>query len=91
MEQPPLVDASYINLIFDMRNLIEDQNFRMARLEQRLDMFLQRTPEPRQRSNARHVPDLTHSQQDGGTLRSTTLTLAPRFSDVHTDSACGFV
>jgi hypothetical protein len=39
MEQPPLVDASYINLIFDMRNLIEDQNFRMARLEQRLDMF----------------------------------------------------
>jgi hypothetical protein len=39
MEQPPVVDASYINLIFDMRNLIEDQNFRMARLEQRLDMF----------------------------------------------------
>jgi hypothetical protein len=39
MEQPPLVDASYINLIFDMRNLVEDQIFRMARLEQRLDMF----------------------------------------------------
>lgn len=38
-EQPPSVDGGYLNLIFDMRNLLEDQVFRIARLEQRLDMF----------------------------------------------------
>jgi hypothetical protein len=39
LEQPPSVDEGYINLIFDMRNILEDQVFRIARLEQRLDMF----------------------------------------------------
>jgi hypothetical protein len=37
--QPPSVDGGYLNLIFDMRNLLEDQVFRIVRLEQRLDMF----------------------------------------------------
>jgi hypothetical protein len=37
--QPPSVDGGYLNLIFDVRNLLEDQTFRIVRLEQRLDMF----------------------------------------------------
>jgi hypothetical protein len=38
-EQPPSMDWDYLNLLFEMRNLLEDQVFRIARLEQRLDMF----------------------------------------------------
>jgi len=37
--QPPSVDEGYLNLIFDVRNLLDDQTFRIVRLEQRLDMF----------------------------------------------------
>jgi hypothetical protein len=37
--QPPSVDGGYLNLIFEVRNLLEDQTFRIVRLEQRLDMF----------------------------------------------------
>jgi hypothetical protein len=38
-EQQPSTDWDYLNLLFEMRNLLEDQVFRIARLEQRLDMF----------------------------------------------------
>lgn len=38
-EQQASRDWDYLNLLFEMRKLIEDQVFRMARLEQRLDMF----------------------------------------------------
>jgi hypothetical protein len=38
-EQPPSVDWGYLNLVFEMRNLLEDQVFCIARLEQRLNMF----------------------------------------------------
>jgi hypothetical protein len=37
--QPPSADGGYLSLIFDVRNLLEDQVFRIVRLEQRLDMF----------------------------------------------------
>jgi hypothetical protein len=37
--QPPSADGGYLNLIFEMRNLLDDQTFRIVRLEQRLDMF----------------------------------------------------
>jgi hypothetical protein len=37
--QTPSADEGYINLIFDVRHLLEDQVFRIAILEQRLDMF----------------------------------------------------
>jgi hypothetical protein len=38
-EQQTSTDWDYLNLLFEMRKLLEDQVFRMARLEQRLDMF----------------------------------------------------
>jgi hypothetical protein len=38
-EQPPSVDWGYLNLVFEMRNMLEDQIFRLARMDQRLDMF----------------------------------------------------
>jgi hypothetical protein len=37
--QPPSLHADYLSLIFDVRNLLEDQVFRIERLEQRIDMF----------------------------------------------------
>jgi hypothetical protein len=37
--QPLSVDGGYLNLIFEVRNLLADQTFRIERLEQRLDMF----------------------------------------------------
>ena len=38
-EQPPSVDWGYLNLVFEMRNMLEDQIFRLARMDQRLDML----------------------------------------------------
>jgi hypothetical protein len=38
-EQPPSVDWGYLNLVFEIRNKLEDQIFRLARMDQRLDMF----------------------------------------------------
>jgi hypothetical protein len=38
-EQPPSVDWGYLNLIFEMRSMLEDQIFRLARMDQRLDML----------------------------------------------------
>jgi len=37
--QPLSVEGGYLNLIFEVRNLLADQTFRIERLEQRLDMF----------------------------------------------------
>jgi hypothetical protein len=37
--RPPLADEGYLNLIFEVRALLDDQTFRIQRLEQRLDMF----------------------------------------------------
>jgi len=37
--QPPPPHADYLSLIFDVRNLLEDQVFRIEQLEQRIDMF----------------------------------------------------
>jgi hypothetical protein len=50
-EQPPSVDWGYLNLVFEMRNMLEDQIFRLARMDQRLDMFFaahSRTPPKKQ-------------------------------------------
>jgi hypothetical protein len=37
--QPPSPHADYLSLLFDVRNLLEDQVFRIERLEQRIDLF----------------------------------------------------
>jgi hypothetical protein len=38
-EQHTSMDWDLLNLLFEIRKVLEDQVFRMARLEQRLDMF----------------------------------------------------
>jgi hypothetical protein len=37
--QPPSPHADYLSLLFDVRNLLADQVFRIERLEQRIDLF----------------------------------------------------
>lgn len=37
--QPPSPCMDHLNLLFDVRNLLEDQVFRIERLEQRIDLF----------------------------------------------------
>jgi hypothetical protein len=38
-EQPAAADGGYLDLLFDIRNMLADQTFRLERMEQRLDMF----------------------------------------------------
>jgi hypothetical protein len=38
-DQPPAVDSWYLSLIFELRHLMDDHTFRLARLDQRLDML----------------------------------------------------
>jgi hypothetical protein len=37
--QPPSAAGDYLSLIFDVRHLLDDQVFRIGRLEQRIDLF----------------------------------------------------
>jgi hypothetical protein len=39
LEQPPAADWDYLNLVFDIRSKMDDQIFRLAQIDQRLDMF----------------------------------------------------
>ena len=38
-EQPPAANWDLLNLIFDIRGKMDDQIFRLAQIDQRLDMF----------------------------------------------------
>jgi hypothetical protein len=38
-EQPSAEDWGYLDLIFEIRDKLDDQTFRLERMEQRLDMF----------------------------------------------------
>jgi hypothetical protein len=38
-DQTPVVDLRYLSLIFELRHLMDDHAFRLARLDQRLDML----------------------------------------------------
>jgi hypothetical protein len=38
-DQPPAADFQYLSLIFELRHLMEDHAFRLARLDQHLDML----------------------------------------------------
>jgi hypothetical protein len=38
-EQPLFTDSGYLALIFELRSLMDDQVFRLARIDQRLDML----------------------------------------------------
>jgi hypothetical protein len=38
-EQPAAADGGSLDLLFDIRNVLADQTFRLERMEQRLDMF----------------------------------------------------
>jgi hypothetical protein len=38
-EQPPAADWGYLNLVFEIRDKLDDQIFRLGRMDQRLDMF----------------------------------------------------
>ena len=39
MEQPPAADWGYLNLVFEIRNKLDDQIFRLERMDQWMDMF----------------------------------------------------
>jgi hypothetical protein len=39
LEQPPFTDLGHLALIFELRSLMDDQVFRLARIDQRLDML----------------------------------------------------
>jgi len=38
-EQPPVADWGYLNLVFEIRNKLDDQIFHLERMDQRMDMF----------------------------------------------------
>jgi hypothetical protein len=38
-DQPPAVDWVYLDLVFEIREKLEDLDFRLGRMDQRLDMF----------------------------------------------------
>jgi hypothetical protein len=38
-DQPPSADWVYLDLVFEIREKLEDQIFRLGRMDQRLDMF----------------------------------------------------
>lgn len=39
LEKPPFTDSGHLALIFELRSLMDDQVFRLARIDQRLDML----------------------------------------------------
>jgi hypothetical protein len=38
-EQPPVADWRYLDLVLEIRHQLDDQTFRLERLDQRMDMF----------------------------------------------------
>jgi hypothetical protein len=39
MEKPPIADWGYLNLVFQIRNKLDDQIFRLECMDQQMDMF----------------------------------------------------